>query len=159
MSDISEVSIYPLDCEALEKGSYITPAEVEQITGVSRFDAQYSLKALNLCTFITGALKERNIDVVVRRVDFGIKICLDNEASEYTLKRCERGLREIGRNLRRMLSIDKNNLTPDECTMHDARVNVVSRYYQSARKARLSGIKEFPAMLPDRPNRLPTQET
>jgi len=151
---MDEVTSYPIDFDALEKGSYIQPEVLEHVFQVKRDMAAYSLKLVAMRDEIMRQLSARGLDVVAKQHNSGIKILEDAEASAYTYQSAQLGVMKYHRNLVRAQSVDRSQLDDKEKELHDGRLFVMGRVYQAAFKAKKEARKLLSAPAPEVPSLL-----
>jgi len=151
---MDEVTSYPIDFDALEKGSYIQPEVLEHVFQVNRDMSAYSLKMMGMCNEIMRQLSARGLDVVAKQHKSGIKILEDAEASAHTYQEAQLAMMKYRRNLVRSQSVDRSQLDDKEKELHDGRLFVMGRVYQAAFKAKKEARKLLSAPAPEVPSLL-----
>lgn len=151
---MNDATQFPIDFDALEKGSYIPPETLEHVFQVGRDMGAYSLKIVGMCNEIMRQLSDRGIDVVAKRHKSGIKILNDVEASAYTYQEAQLAMLKYRRNLTRALAVDRSQLDDKSQATHDGRLLVMSRVYHAAAGAKKEARKLISTKSPDVPSRL-----
>jgi len=151
---MDEATSYPIDFDALEKGSYIQPEVLEHVFQVKRDMSAYSLKMMTMCNEIMRQLSDRGLEVVAKQHKSGIKILNDVEASAHTYQEAQLAMLKYRRNLTRALAVDRSQLDDKSQTIHDGRLLVMSRVYQAAAGAKKEARKLISTEAPDVPSRL-----
>ena len=78
---------YNVEYSSLQKGSYITVKNIEEITGVPFDDKKFGLASLNLKTEIERNLNSLGVNAVLKHENNGLLICDDEKAVQYTWNR------------------------------------------------------------------------
>ena len=118
----------------LQKGQYITPEEVEEITGISRKDyKEYNLAALNLKTIIFSKMMEEGLIVTIRSEQDGLRILTDWEASMYNAKAVKSHIKGISKSVTRQKGVNTSEFTPEQNVTHLQRVTGMSLILQAVK--------------------------
>jgi len=116
MEDImaeSPVSKWPLDFDALEKGSVIDTEDLERILGHKRTTAKYQFGVMALKDRIRKELSMRGIDAFVIQTRNTLKVLTDEEGSAYGHTRWNRGIATQMRANEGMRKIDVAKIPED----------------------------------------------
>ena len=128
---------YPVDADRLVKGAMFTIEELEDITGMKRGTQEYAFALLKLKQDFRRLAQRSGMPPIVPRIDHGsIRICEDNEASDYTHRRFQSGLAVAALAHRDALGVNVDNLTADEAKTHERRVLVQGAMLVGATNAR-----------------------
>jgi hypothetical protein len=132
-----ETRPYPINFDALAKGSRIAPEEIERIFHLERSDKKYALRALALAERITHHFETSRGEVVTVKMDAdALRILTDAEAIVYNDTEYQRGLRKSFRAHRRAVGIDVRNLDAAEVEEHRRRSARRALVLGAVRKAR-----------------------
>lgn len=145
-----DAKAYPIDYDALEKGGTISVEELEHITGKKSSTYAFGLAVLAFSQNLQERLEERGLDCVIAQEKRGIKILTDIEASQYSSAEFNKHVRGMGRNLKRILSVDTSEFDADQRALHDARAGRMSFIYAATRKARRE-VRHIDVKKPDTP--------
>lgn len=112
---------YPIDFDALRKGSIIGADMLTNLFKLDRNDSRYNLACMQLAETVRTVLEERGVDASVCIRKGAIMVLDDAQGSEYERKQGRLGVRKIKRAFRRLVkNVDVRNLTPDQLKAHDA---------------------------------------
>lgn len=115
---------YPMDFDAITKGDYIQPDEVERITHMDRNTRDYGLGVMKLQERIERECADRGYPVVTKQEKGGISILTDEEAVAY----CERAFILKMGGMRtahgKMLQIDRKELSEESAKQLDRNTHV-----------------------------------
>ena len=132
---------HPMDFDALNKGAFISPAEVERIMGVPQSNvARFTLAGLRLRAIIHRQLRIRDRPATCVCRKGGIAVLTDSEAAVYNAKRFRHGLRHSARSYRRAVSVDVTQLTEEERRDHDRNLVLNSRILSAVARERKNAI-------------------
>lgn len=109
---MTDARIYPIDTDALHKGSVITPEEIQAIFHAQVGTSAYCVAALRLRNYITDRFAERNETVTVISDRNALRILTDPEAADYNRD-------AFRRKSGQMLSIHKRNCGVDQSALND----------------------------------------
>lgn len=125
---------YPLDIDAIEKGSTVTVEEMERIFQIPRTDARFSLRTMGLKEFIQRGMLERGqvVTVAIRRG--ALCVLRDEEASIYNDREARNKRLGMLRDLARLQGVDVSNIPEERRPMHERRVAVLGRYVEALRE-------------------------
>jgi hypothetical protein len=126
-----DVTKYPLDFDALGKGSTIPQSKIEEILGLKADDPGYWKGLLSLRDRIVKELEHRKLEVTVKQDNGDLVILTDSESSIYNYAWAGRHLSGYMRSHNRLLAVDVKNLSIPETAEHRKRVEVSSKYAQS----------------------------
>jgi hypothetical protein len=116
-----KLSHYPLDFDALVKGSWIETAELIQITGLTPDDDKWDFALLDLVQQITRQAS------MLARIDHGrIRIMDDQEACAYTYRQVEVGVRKNVKWAQLRALIDRKDFTDTERDLAERRDRVAA---------------------------------
>lgn len=130
------VERWPIDFDALGKGSEISVPELERIIGHPRSTTQFQLGTMALCDLISRHLLARGLIATVAVVKGAVRVLTDAEASVYLRKRRQHLLSGFVRTNYRTLAVDVNNLTPAERSHHERELEIQGKYMQAIATAR-----------------------
>lgn len=133
---MSESELWPVDYDTLEKGDNISPEKCESILKIKRDDKHYGIELLKLKLTIETAMLERQKPVVVRAVNDGLRVMLDNEASEYVARRFLSHERGLVRDHLRGGRVDVSKLSDDERKRHERNTQTQAFKLQALQQAR-----------------------
>lgn len=135
------VSRYPVDFDALEKGSYITPKDVARAARADVGTPKFSIFLMGLCAECERRLLDRGLQAVVRVDNYGVRVLTDAEAAEYTDHQFGGLIRRLGRTLHRQNRVDTKELGTSQRQQHERALLVNSRTFQAAANARKDALK------------------
>ncbi len=132
---------YPIDFDALEKGSVISVEVLESYFGISRNDSDFAWKLLPFRDLVVLKLSQRGLDVVTRTEHGSIIIMDDDEASRYCQRQVDSDLNSMKRHTAQMSFVDENNLTEEQRKRHTRAALVASYMVQGAMEKRKEAVK------------------
>jgi len=104
---------FPIDYDAAQKGDIISAARVQAIIGRSPSSKLYELRVLALVGKIESSLWEIGKQFTVCQRKGAIHILDDESASNYLEDRSASLFRGMQRSQRRLLAVDRENLTDE----------------------------------------------
>lgn len=121
---------YPLDFDALEKGTWLEGSVLERAVGCTPRDhGRWNLGLMKLCKMIERAAG------IVSYVDHDrIRLCTDAEACNYTTRMNERAQSMMFRSVARRTLIDRENLTEEQRSLADRRDRYLGSVAQATRQ-------------------------
>jgi len=149
-----EATRYPIDYNALEKGSTISVDELERITGKKASSYAFALAVLGFVQDLQERLEDRGLECIVVQQKRGLRILTDIEATEYAYAEFEKHSRAMGRNLRRQLKVDHSGFDEKQKGDHDRRLHKMSFIYSAVKKARRE-VKHIEIQQPETPKLIP----
>lgn len=121
---------FPLDFAALEKGTWIEGERLDLAVTVKRAHPMWGLELSKLCERIYHETEIR------ARVDHNrIRLMTDAEAGEYGERRFKYHLNGLGREKRKLATVDMNKLDDGQRALHEHRLRAVGNVTLAARKA------------------------
>jgi hypothetical protein len=162
-ADILSPGKPPYFYDQLEKGTFLTIEQLEDIVGLQRADNpdkfQYALLGLQ------SDIHEKTDVTCVLRSD-GMDILTDQQASRYNHGEFHRHLRASARRHQKNLEVDAGNLSPEQRIEHDRNLlrngRILAAVQTEQRKIRLEGNKpaqiEAPKRKRGRPRKIPLVE-
>lgn len=114
----NETAKYPIDFDALEKGTYLAPRQCEDVLLCSMRDNSYRGKLLTLRDEIKSRLAARGLNVVIRTERLGLRILTDSEAVAYGPKSYRKLKKRLMNSHRDFCLLDRSKITPDEDTRY-----------------------------------------
>ena len=144
---------YPLDFDALTKGSIVNVKTIESIVQAPRGCDKYNLGALKLAQRIEQELAARGLYVTVVSDHGAIRVLTDPEASEYNYKEAIRGFDAMKRRTIKLSTVTVSELNEDQTRQHDRSLVVLGAMIAGAKSARkqamaLPHVRNTPS-LPD----------
>lgn len=127
---------YPLDFDALDKGSVITREQVAEISGVPPDDQRFGFAVLHLRQRIEQELAARGRVLTLKTEDGGIRVLTDGEASQYNAEAINKGIAKMYRAHVRNMHVDAGLLNEKERRTHERRLEVGGRYVQAITQTR-----------------------
>lgn len=112
---------FPLDFEALQRGTVISIKELEQVLGLKYQPGEttWAFAVMGLQAQIC------NFTDLTAVIDNGaIRILTDAEASQNNFRAVQLHTRRIYRRNRKLLQVDRQQLTPEQQAEHESRVRV-----------------------------------
>lgn len=129
-----ETKRFPLDFDALDKGSVVGPDVIREAYGIPPTSHLYSGKQVELAIRIERELKARGKRVTCRCDHFDILVLDDPGASRHNRRLFRKGVKRLHRAFRKLAEVDRGNLDEGQRKDHD-RALVVNG-------AMLAGINE-----------------
>jgi len=126
-----KTTLHPMDFDSLEKGSSISPEELEKITGTKYGTIEYSLGVLSFTQRVEKELEARGLCAVIVIRKEHVVVLTDEDASFYTSKRFGQAVRTMYKQYRKKTQIDRTQLTGETCKQHDRDVINQSRILQA----------------------------
>ena len=134
-------SRYPLDVDALTKGSIISVGDLEKITGTSRHTEAYGWSVLVIRAEIERRFQEKGIVVSCCMVDGALHVLDDNAAVRYAEQRFAKGMRTMAQAHHKLLGVDTTQLSEELKPRHERSVMVQSKVLQAALGAKREALK------------------
>lgn len=131
-----EAERWPVDYDALVKGSIIPAETLERITQKKRDSADYALAVLNLKERVEQELFDRNKHWTLRIHKGEIKVLTDAEAAVHNHAEQVRARRAMHRRYALQLSVDVSRLEDDQRKQHDRNVELDGKYIQAMQDVR-----------------------
>jgi hypothetical protein len=78
---------FDVNYTSLQKGDYITSEQIEAITGTQQGTTRFQTAILRLKAEMEKNFKYLNLDAVIKQENYGLLICNDDRAAEYTWNR------------------------------------------------------------------------
>ena len=113
MKNTTQATRFPLDYDALEKGCYIPPDEIQAQCEHPRDTKKYQLYVLTLIETIRKHLYANGKSYTVKQDRDGIRILTDEEATEYNASRWDMLKGQLGRTHMQMLGVQTPLLADD----------------------------------------------
>lgn len=111
---MTEAQRFPLDFDALHKGSVVSAEEIEAIVRVSRDSARYSARQTDLCFRIERELRDRGIDATVATIKDEIHVLDDPAAAIHNRQLFDKGMKRLRRAHRKLMQVDTGQLSDEE---------------------------------------------
>jgi hypothetical protein len=121
---MSETEKFPLDFDSLKKGDVITADTITAYCGYKPDDTKFGFGALSLKSLIEKRLADRGYPVTTSMRGSDLHILHDSEALFYNINERDAGERKVVRSHRRMLSVDRSQLTDSERTICDRQIQI-----------------------------------
>lgn len=148
-STIMQTTKYPLDFDALDKGSVIPQSKIEEVLGMKADHPDLWKKKLRLKERVEGEISFRcGVEVTIKDDHGDLVILTDGQASIYNFTWEVRHIRAAMRSHNRLLAVDSRNLTPDELVEHRKRVEISSKYAQALHTTTRSIVDSSNGRLP-----------
>ena len=122
--------------ESLQKGSFISPSEIEGITGVIIGTPNYQFALMQLRYEIENELGHLGRPVTVKSEGAGLRILTDSEASIYNERQGNLARFKLFRAFRRNKNVDEANLSDPERQVHYRTLEVQGKYVQALKRVR-----------------------
>lgn len=126
---------WPIDFESLKKGDVITADELERIFKATPGSKTYLFRMMSLKEKIEVERRKLHDPIVVKECNNELHLLTDEQAVDYTDRECEMAKRRYGRNLKRMMSVDRSKLRGETDKRHLRNIEVRSRGYQAMQLA------------------------
>jgi hypothetical protein len=133
---VTKLTEYPFETEALAKGDRIKADIIEQAYSVTRDTGAYQLAALAASEFVRRRFADRGETVMVVQRKFDLVILTDEEAVEHAEQEFWRGIKKAGRIHARSMGIDRANLAPPVAAVHDRQLETRGRVLAATRQAK-----------------------
>jgi uncharacterized membrane protein YccC len=112
---------FPIDFDALQRGMVLSIKELEQVLGL-KYQPGETTWAFAVMGLQSQICNQTDLTAVV---DGGaIRILTDAEASQNNYRAVQLHTRRIYRRNRKLLQVDRQQLTPDQQSEHESRVRV-----------------------------------
>ncbi len=122
---MTEAQRHPIDFDALEKGSYISPETVTHAMGVKPDDYRnYRFAIMSLKAQIEHALADRGHAWTVKCERDGLRVLRDPEAATHNRARFDQGQRVTVKAHILNLAVDQENLTDEERIEHERSLRI-----------------------------------
>lgn len=145
---MSTTEKYPFDYDALNKGDVIPAERIEEITGIKRHEAAYSIAVMGLQSQVQHELIDRGRDVVVRCDKGALRILTDPEAAEYTAKLFTQRKRQLVRAHGYGLRVQVANLDEQQRLSHERNIVVQGAQLAAMHDARRLALKSVQRKTP-----------
>lgn len=113
---------FPLDFQALKRGDYLTPAQVEDATLTPRHSSQYRVAMLQLRDEIRAYFLGRGEVVTVITEQDGLRILTHAEQAEHAPARARKAVQQLLISHAEGKAVDVQQLTDDERLRHERSV-------------------------------------
>lgn len=125
-----------VDVESLHKGDYLSPVEIEEITGEIEGTQEYQLALLQLRQEIENRLCFLGRPATIKTEEAGLRVLTDSEAAIYNARHGELARFKLFRALRRNQAVDETNLSAPERQAHYRTLEVQGKYVQALKQIR-----------------------
>jgi len=132
-----------IDYDAIGKGAVIPAEEVERLFNCDRDDKHFPLHLMSLQSTLERELNARGKGVTVRVSGGQILVLTDSEALPYNSKSFRHGMARARKAHDRLLMIDRQHLSSEECKTHEREVLITGKTIQAAMSA-YKGIEAEP---------------
>jgi hypothetical protein len=133
-SNDERTAMNPLNVEALQKGDYLPPIEIEEITGEVEGTQEYQLALLQLRQEIEHGLRFIGRPATIKTEGAGLRILTDSEAAIYNARHGDLARFKLFRAFRRNQAVDEANLSDPERQAHYRTLEVQGKYVQALRQ-------------------------
>lgn len=118
----------------LQKGDYLSPTEIEQITGEVEGTTAYQFALMQLRSEIERALRSVGRPATIKAEGMRLRILTDAEAAQYNARHGELARFKLFRAFRRNQAVDEANLSDADRQAHYRTLEVQGKYVQALRK-------------------------
>lgn len=130
-----EAEKYPLDFDALKKGSSVSTKKLEEILDCKQHLAEFGFKTMQFCKNVNKRLLERNIDAAVVMQKKTLKVLTSSEAQDYVARNAEGAIGKFFRVSRLGLrSVDPSELSAEDRRRYESECLSRSILGQAIRK-------------------------
>jgi len=137
-----EAEKYPLDFDALKKGSSVSTKKLEEILECKSDLAEFGFKTMQFCRNVNKRLLERNIDAAVVMQKKTLKVLTSAEAQDYVAKSAEGAIGKFFRVSRLgMRSVDPSELSAERRQRYESETLSRSILGQAIRKTQCKARK------------------
>lgn len=126
----AQAKAFPLDFTTLEKGTWLEGKRLDDALLVKRNHPMWSLEVSKLCDRIF-----QECEIYCRADHDRVRLMTDEEASEYGWRRFSYHVRGLGRQKRKLASVDINKLEPEQRTLHEHRLRASTGIAMATRSA------------------------
>ena len=141
---------FPLDFDAIEKGSVIEESQCRKIIKHSS-ETEYQLGLLKLKSLIEDRLQDRGVVVTIKCHKGALVILTDSEASEYNEERQKHSLKAFAVSHRRLIGVDTARLNSEQKMNHERRLVQGGLFLSAINDTRKKILELPPSKEPDRP--------
>ena len=120
---MATVTPYPLDFDALEKGTVISRGELETIFGFCEIDdiRNWNFKVMGLVALII-----QKTNIICRSSKGSIILMADSDANDYNLGTHKKAMKLQILSQSRLALIDLDNLTPEELARFESNARIIT---------------------------------
>jgi len=134
---------------SLQKGDYLAPFEIEEMTGEAEGTVAYQFALMQLRSEIERGLLKAGHPATIKCEGAGLRVLTDAEAAVYNARHGDLARFKLFRAFRRNQTVDEANLTNAERQVHYRTLEVQSKYVQALRKvARMHHIEPVKRQTP-----------
>jgi ethanolamine utilization protein EutA (predicted chaperonin) len=132
-----DVRRWPIDFDALQKGSFIPVEDLERAFRANRDTRVFNFKVMGLISDIRDFFKDRREQTVtVCQKDGGITVLTDEQAVSYNAAKFSEHFRKAGQAHKRTLGIDTEQLSDDGKRRHERGVILQAAMLSAAMNAK-----------------------
>lgn len=128
---MGDVQYWPIDVDELQKGTYLSVDQVEEITGERAGTNEYRLKLLQIKRYIEELSAMRGTPLLLKGEADGLRVMTDIEALRYKGHQHDLGKRMLQRICRQVHYVDPVGLTAAQQVLRDREILRQSRMVQA----------------------------
>lgn len=138
-----EAKRFPFDFDALQKGDYITPEKLTEIIGSKPDTQRYKFKVLRIVKQMRQYLFHKGLVWTIKVEKDGIRICTDEQASEYNPTQYDFARKRMKRLYAQNAAVDISNLTDETKAAHLRRLQVHGMEITALNKSRIEALRSL----------------
>lgn len=142
--DLMTATKWPIDWDALSKGDYIPPEQVEYATKVPRSSRKYGIACMKFQERLVAELSDRGLEVVTRQEKDGVRILDDPDATVYLEQQFKLRMAGMRTAHGRAMTVDVTRLDEETRRQHENRLHVNGWTLKAMRQGRREALKALP---------------
>ena len=123
-----------IDVHHLQKGDYLSPTEIEEITGEMEGTREYQFALMQLRQEIEHGLRCLGRPATIKTEGSGLRVLTDSEAAVYNARHGDLARFKLFRAFRRNQAVDEANLSNPERQAHYRTLEVQGKYVQALKQ-------------------------
>ncbi len=123
-----------VNIESLQKGDYLSPIEIEEITGEIEGTQEYQFALMQLRQEIESGLRCLGRPVTIKTEGAGLRVLTDAEAAVYNARHGDLARFKLFRAFRRNQAVDEANLSDPERQAHYRTLEIQGKYVQALKQ-------------------------
>lgn len=128
---------FDVNYASLAKGDYVTPEQIESITGTQQGTTRFQTAILRLKAEMEKNFKHLGLDAVIKQENYGLLICSDTRAADYTWNRFTSHLKGAAKQTDDMRhKVDTTNFTSKEKADYYNRLQIATEVTEGAIKTK-----------------------
>lgn len=134
---------YPIDTDALTKGSRIPAETIERAFGVKRGTDAYQMASMRAVKYVSRRFLDRGEIVTITQRKHDLVVLTDDEMPAHNARIFRNNLRAAARSHARMLGGDRSRMSEDTIKLHDRALVVQGAQLSALGRARAE-VKAMP---------------